>query len=233
MVTNRDESARLLSLAVHEFRTPVTVVAGYLRLLLKLQGTTLGPQTRKLLEEAEKSCGRLAELIAELSEVSSIESGRLGLEEGDVDLCALVAEVAASVHEGEDRDVRLEVIPARERPTVRGDRPRLAGALSTLMTATLRERGEAGVVIARCGTGRQPGGCVAWMVMAPSEANDVGPPFDPAAWGPFDRWRGGLGFKLVLAAEVLSAHGAALYSGQGELARAACALTLPIKESSC
>jgi hypothetical protein len=233
MVTNRDETAHLLSLAVHEFRSPVTVVAGYVRMVLKLYGATLGDQPRKLLEEAEKSCGRLAGLIAELSDVSNAESGGVHIEQGDIDFFPLLAEVASGVHEGEDRNVRLEALPTHERAIVKGDRVRLAEALATVMLATVRERADEGVVVAKCGTDRRPEGSVAWMVLAPREVSAAGLAFRAADWGPFDLWRGGLGFKLVLASQVLSAHGATLYSGQGALARAACALTVPVKESSC
>jgi signal transduction histidine kinase len=51
--------ARTLSLTVHELRTPVTVVSGYLRMLLKEQGGPLTEKQRKMLEEAERSCGRI------------------------------------------------------------------------------------------------------------------------------------------------------------------------------
>ena len=54
------EWPRLLSLSVHELRTPMTVVAGYLRMLLKDRAGPVTDQQRRLLEEAEKSCGRLA-----------------------------------------------------------------------------------------------------------------------------------------------------------------------------
>ena len=59
--------SRLLSLSVHEFRTPLTVVAGYVRMLLKDRAGPLSAQQRKLLEETEKSCGRLTALLSELS----------------------------------------------------------------------------------------------------------------------------------------------------------------------
>ena len=54
---------KILSLSVHEFRTPMTVVAGYIRMLLKDRAGPLSDQQRKLLEEAEKSCARLTALL--------------------------------------------------------------------------------------------------------------------------------------------------------------------------
>ena len=71
--------SKLLSLAVHEFRTPITVVAGYIRMLLKDRAGPITEQQRKLLEEAEKSCGRLAALVAEMSDLSNLEGGTASL----------------------------------------------------------------------------------------------------------------------------------------------------------
>ena len=66
---------KVLSLSVHEFRTPMTVVAGYIRMLLKDRAGPLSDQQRKLLEEAEKSCARLTVLLTEVSDLSNLEGG--------------------------------------------------------------------------------------------------------------------------------------------------------------
>ncbi len=58
--------ARALSLAVHELRTPVTVTAGYVRMLLREQAGPVSDRQRTMLEEAERSCGRLNALITEM-----------------------------------------------------------------------------------------------------------------------------------------------------------------------
>src|SRR5919106_5172615 len=82
---------KLLSLTVHEFRTPVTVVAGYIRMLLKDRAGPLSDQQRRLLEEAEKSCGRLSGIIAEMSDLANLETGTGAFNRGSVDLPALLA----------------------------------------------------------------------------------------------------------------------------------------------
>ncbi len=233
MTINRDECPRALSLAVHEFRSPVTVVAGYIRMLLKMQPDPSVAMQRKLLEEAEKSCGRLSALIAEMGDLAKMEAGQVAFQKSEFDLFDLVAEVAKSVHEGADRDVRLEMIPITERAPVEGDAPRLSEALTTLMHATLRERAEPGVIRARGGVHRGDRPPLAYMVLAAPDGTEAPPPFDASLWAPFDQFRGGVGFRLMLAQAVVAAHGGTLFSGQGAHARAACALTLPLKESSC
>lgn len=233
MAMNRDDCPRLMSLAVHEFRTPVTVVAGYIRMLLKLHGNALGEQPRKMLEEAEKSCGRLSALIAELSELSNMEAGDVAVERREIEIFGLVEEAAASVHEGADRGVQLELPSVSGRAVLDGDRARLGDALTTLIMATLRERAEAGVVLAQRGVRDADSGPFAYLVIAPRDSRHVSPDFDASQWLPLEPWRGGLGFKLVTASEIIAAHGGALFSPVGADARAACALTLPVKEFSC
>src|SRR5688500_19252541 len=98
---------RLLGLAVHEFRTPITVVAGYLRMVLKERAGPISDQQRKLLEEAEKSCGRLSALVAEMSDLSALESGKAASNKAALDLSALLRDVAASLPEMPDRSVTI------------------------------------------------------------------------------------------------------------------------------
>src|SRR6187551_724785 len=90
---------KLLSLAVHEFRTPITVVAGYLRMVLRERAGTITDQQRKLLEEAEKSCGRLSGLVSEMSDLSALESGKASFNRAPLDLAALLKEEIAGLPE--------------------------------------------------------------------------------------------------------------------------------------
>src|SRR2546421_7720458 len=99
--------ARLLSLAVHELRTPASVVGGYLRMLQRDTEAPMTDRQRKMIDEAEKSCTRLVALIAEMSEVSKLDAGVTTLSRDRLDLFPLVADVANGVHEAEDREVRL------------------------------------------------------------------------------------------------------------------------------
>ena len=100
--------ARLISLAVHELRTPASVIGGYLRMLQRDAEGLPEPQ-RKMVDEAEKSCARLVSLIAELSEVAKLDEGLIAMKAAETDLFSLVADVANGVQEARDRDVRLEV----------------------------------------------------------------------------------------------------------------------------
>ena len=109
MSSDTEALPRLLSLAVHELRTPVTVVAGYLRMVLREQGGPLTDKQRTMLEEAERSCTRLNALVGEMSDLGKLQSGDAALGQQEFDIAALLAELASGMHEGEDRGVRLEL----------------------------------------------------------------------------------------------------------------------------
>src|SRR3989440_6707603 len=94
-----DQFPRTISLAVHELRTPVTVVCGYLRMVLKEVGGPLNDKQKKMLQEAERSCERITALVAEMSDLGKLESHELSVARHDVDLASLVAELAKDMHE--------------------------------------------------------------------------------------------------------------------------------------
>jgi K+-sensing histidine kinase KdpD len=227
---------RVVSLAVHELRTPVTVVAGYLRMLLREQAGPLNDKQRKMLEEAERSCARLGAVIAEMSELGKLEANELGLARMSFDLAALVAEAAAGVHD-EDRGVRVEIrgtaAPAGQgqldtgRVMVTGDRARIGAAIRALVHAAVRERIEPGVLVAECNIVDR------WGVVAigdeallPTLTRDAGAAAGTAPSG-FDEWRGGMGLALPVACRVLAAHGGNVWSVVDGAQRAA-ALRLPL-----
>src|SRR5258706_9863570 len=123
---------QLLSLAVHELRTPCSVVAGYLRLLLREGGDPVTEQQRKMITEAEKSCARFISLIAELSDISKLDSGTVALAGKPLDVFSLAAEVAEHVHETGDYEMRLEVRGEAAGAPATGDAARLQAAFQAI-----------------------------------------------------------------------------------------------------
>jgi two-component system, cell cycle sensor histidine kinase PleC len=229
MAVEHNAFPRALSLAVHELRTPVTVVAGYLRMLLKEQAGPLSEKQRKMLEEAERSCGRIGALVAEMSDLGKLESNELSLAKQTFDLAGLLAELASRMHEGDDRGVSLEVRGADKPLDVHGDRTRLAAALQALLHAALRERGEPGVIVAKVSQARSGPPAA---IIAIGDESIVGTLEEAASRdAPFDEWRGGLGLALPVARRVVEAHGGALWSAAGDRPRAGSALRIPLKAS--
>src|SRR6476660_235865 len=124
--------SKVLSLAVHEFRTPMTVVSGYIRMLLKERAGPLNEQQRKLLEEAEKSCGRLSSLIAEVSELSGLEAATATFNRLEIDLRATITEVVSALPEIPDRPISIDLALQPGPAMIKGDSTRLRSALTSV-----------------------------------------------------------------------------------------------------
>jgi signal transduction histidine kinase len=196
-------------------------------MLLREQAGPISDKQRKMLEETERSCGRIGALISEMSELGKIEAGEVSVPAVSFDLAALVTEVAGGMHEDAGRGIRLDVRATQPLP-VNGDRSRLAAALKALVHAAMRERGEPGTVIVECTT--VPSGTHAWAVVTIGDetisqtlranATATTPPA-------FDEWRGGVGLALPVGRRVIEAHGGALWSAPEPRPRAGSALRLP------
>lgn len=228
MSADVDTFTRAMSLAVHELRTPATVVAGYLRILLREQAGPLSDKQRKMLEEADRSCARLVAIVSEMSDLAKLESGGAQMAQADFDLVRLVEELASGMHEGTDRGIGLEVRGTDQPLLVRGDRVRIGAVLTALMRLAVRERAEPGVIVVECSTAPRDGR--SWAIVAigddavtKSLAEAASP--SPAA---FDEWRGGLGLALPIARRVVEAHGGAIWSASGGRSGGASALRLPL-----
>jgi K+-sensing histidine kinase KdpD len=226
MTENHDQSPKFLSLAVHEFRTPVSVVSGCLRMLLRHYGGSMTEQQRMLVELSEKSCGSLAALLADLSDLAQLEGSHTTTRREPVRLMPLLAEVARDVHEGEDRGITFDVRPDGVDVQVLGDRTRLAAAFSALAAAVLRERAEASPMLAACRVLEEPGG--RFVNTAITDASAIDATLDCREHEAFDEYRGGLGFRILLASHIVAAHGGRILSPAAARGRLAIVVSLPV-----
>src|SRR3984893_355441 len=135
--TPNESLTRLLSLAVHEFRTPASVVGGYLRMLQRDSDPPLSERQRRMVDEAERSCARLVAIIGELSDIGKLDGGTISLARQPLDLFSLVDEVAELVHEAKDREVVLEMRGSNTGAPMIGDAPRLRAAFDAIFRAIL------------------------------------------------------------------------------------------------
>jgi signal transduction histidine kinase len=203
---------QLLSLAVHEFRTPASVVSGYLRMLQRDTEHPLTSRQSKMVDEAEKSCARLVTLVGELSEISNLDSGTARLAQQSIDVFALAQELAGSVQESGGNDVHLEFLGESAGASMTGDIARLRTALSAIFRAILREQVSPCTVVADCRFRHTGDERSAVIVVADKDTVQTAYDSPP---GQFDERRGGLGLALPIARRVIEAHGGRLWSPAG------------------
>jgi signal transduction histidine kinase len=204
------EQSELLSLTVHELRTPVTVVAGYLRMLARGQLGAVPEQQQKVIEEAERSCGRLKTLLDEMSELANFDGPDPPRPTGEVAIAEMLDRVAASAPSDHDRGVEVVRTGSGEEHIVRADRKRLMAALSALVSALVREQREPGRIAVHLETRQRNGQPVAHIFIGREDATDMRGEHGPGAQ--FNESPGGLGLALPLARRVIERAGGLIWS---------------------
>jgi signal transduction histidine kinase len=204
-----DAYAHLLSLAAHEFRTPASVVGGYLRMLQKDTESPLTERQQKMVDEAFKACTRLVALVGELSEVGKLDNNTAPVKSETFDLFADLAEVARNVQGGDDREVRLQLSGESAGARLTGDRTRLSSAFDAFFRAVLREQATAVTMVADRRLVKSANTTAAIVVIA--REPDVQRAYDAIA-RPFDEHRGGVGLSLPIARRVVERAGGRVWS---------------------
>jgi signal transduction histidine kinase len=92
----------------HELSTPLTPLAGYLKILLSERLGPLAPQQRKVLDGMASAASKLSRIVENISDFASLESGHAPLAPTPVDPDALAEDVARELR-GAARDARLHV----------------------------------------------------------------------------------------------------------------------------
>ena len=123
-----------VSTVSHELRTPLTSIIGYTELLDEGVGGELTPTQQGLVTRIEGNSERLLRLVEDLLRLSSLESGRLGMDKRPIDLREVarqaLAEVTAGLPDtGIESSVRLPGHPV----TVYGDPCQLERLVSNLL----------------------------------------------------------------------------------------------------
>ncbi|HJZ74208.1 MAG TPA: HAMP domain-containing sensor histidine kinase [Vicinamibacterales bacterium] len=201
--------SRLLSLAVHEFRTPASVVSGYLRMLERDRDPSLTERQRKMVEEAEKSCARIIAIVNELSDIGKLDGGLISLSRQPIDAFTLVGEVAELVQEARAREVHLKVTGDDRGASMSGDAPRLRAAFEGIFRAILREKAGPCIIVADRRIVTREGRTCAIVIISEEASVQDAYEREPA---PFDEKRGGLGLALPLARRVIEGHDGRLWS---------------------
>lgn len=203
----RDE---FLSIASHELRTPLSVLmlelASMERMFASLDLGSLTERTRDKTARVARQAQRLTTLVERLLEVSRIESGRLELEVQDMDLAALVREVADRFAEESVKTGSTIVVDAAAAVRGHWDPVRLEQVVSNLVANALKFGAGKPVQVAVTAEGAQ-----ARLVV-----RDAGIGIDEQdrerIFGRFERavptrHFGGLGLGLYIARQIISAHG--------------------------
>ena len=228
----QEDYPQLFSLAVHEFRTPLSIVGGYLRMLQRDTDQPLSDRQKHMVAEAEKACARIIAFVAELSDIGKLDGGLVTLARQPFDAFALVGEVAELVHDAKDREVHLTLRGDGVGAPMSGDGVRLRAAFDAIFRAILREKPGPATVVAERRRVTRGGRATAVVIVSDEASVQEAYERDPA---PFYEKSGGLGLALPLARRVIEGHGGRLWSPAGApetdpIARGSAIVSLPLTE---
>ena len=220
------ELSRLLSLASHELRTPISVVAGYLRMVLKDPAGTLDERYRRMLEETEKSCARLSTLVAEISDLAALERGTASFKTEPIDVRELLKDAIAALPPLADRTIEVELTSEPTQAIIHGDKSRLQAATTSILHALRREVVTSTKLFVNERVAPYQKGLASWIGIADAENIEGVSGSDVSDLTTFDEWRGGCGLSLPVARRIVERHQGEIWSPASGI-KAAAVIALP------
>lgn len=132
--TSDRAKSEFMSVASHEMRTPITSIKGYTDLLAKETVGPINDMQSEFLDTIRTNADRIALLISDLSDMARIESGRLRLELGRVDVADVVRDAVEGLRaQIEAKDQTLSVAVPDDLPPAQADYERSVQVLSNLI----------------------------------------------------------------------------------------------------
>ncbi|MFP5467729.1 MAG: CHASE domain-containing protein, partial [Gammaproteobacteria bacterium] len=220
---NQSKSQFLANMS-HEIRTPLNALLGITDLML---GSPLNEEQRQLMLKSKTAGRSLMAIVNNVLDLAKIESGRMQLVVGVVDVQALLEEVRTLyAPQAQVKGLVLEAEVASNTPRyLRGDRDRLREMLVNLVGNAIKftERGQVSVQVqVVTDTGGKPR--VQWHVrdtgigLSPEQASRLFQPFVQADASTTRRYGGtGLGLSIVKRlSELMGGHpGVSSQPGKG------------------
>ncbi|MDP9382380.1 MAG: ATP-binding protein [Chloroflexota bacterium] len=222
---------QFLSLASHELKTPVTSIKGFAQILYQRATRQQSSDMLRPLQLMNRQVERLERLIADLLDVSRMETGQIPLEMLPFDLNSVVEEVIGEAAIAA-RGLTLDYDKQSELLWVRGDSERIRQVLTNLLnnavkysgarreiTVVSRREGDWGLVSVRD-----------YGIGIPREQQpEVFDLYFRGANAPTDNY-GGLGLGLYISRNIIERHGGSIWLESEEGKGSTFSFALPLIE---
>lgn len=216
-------NSALISTVAHELRSPLTSVKGFTSTLLRRWTRFSDDEKRLMLQTIEADTDRVTRLIAELLDVSRLDSGRLEIRRQPVDLPRLVAAHIDRL-EASGHDRARFTVEAAELPEIWADPDRIEQVVANLLENALRHG--AGLVTV---TIRPTDDGSAAVMTVEDEGDGIPEESYPMVFTRF--WHGtrrsGTGLGLYVVRGIVEAHGGEISVGRAASGGASFRFTLP------
>ncbi len=130
-----DAKGRFVSEVAHELAQPVTAIKGFNDLMVKGMAGPVNDMQKQFLSTVQFNAERLNTLIKDLLDIGRIETGRLKMEIGAVEIRPIIEETIRSLQSQiDERQMTVEFNVPEELPSVAADRARLIQILTNLVS---------------------------------------------------------------------------------------------------
>ena len=234
-ITERKEFERrkdeFIAMASHELKTPLTSLNGFLQLLDRHMGKRQDEQGIGIMNRVKREVNRLIKLVADLLDISKIQTGQLDYQEEFFNLDALVEEIVEMLQAG-TASHRIWV-EGQTCALVFGDKGRIGQALMNLLTNAIKYSSQGSSVIVRLSADEENA-----TVSVQDFGDGIAKEYQQKI---FERYYqisdsgiqpfAGLGIGLYLANEIIKRHGGSIWveSTQGE--GSIFSFTLPVQKT--
>jgi signal transduction histidine kinase len=147
--------SEFISIASHQLRTPLTIIKGYISMMLEGSFGKIGPVSRDALNKVYDSNERLVYLVENLLNISRIESGSLKFNYETMHLEKVVESVVEELREAaKAKNIQIEYDPPKkDLPLVKVDAEKIRQVLMNLIDNAIKytSRGKVKVVFRKKG----------------------------------------------------------------------------------
>ncbi|MEU6816275.1 ATP-binding protein [Streptomyces sp. NPDC046860] len=239
VVTLRDTEARrrtershaeLIATVAHELRSPLTSVKGFTATLLAKWERFTDEQKRLMLETVDADADRVTRLIAELLDISRIDSGRLEVRRQPVDIAAAVGRhIQAHVAAGQPAD-RFLLRVEHPLPALWADPDKVDQVLSNLLENAVRHGAGTVTIDVTPAPSPREGEETGTSVTVSDEGAGIPEESMNRVFTRFWRGskRGGTGLGLYIVKGIVEAHGGTITVGRAPGGGARFRFTLPV-----
>jgi PAS domain S-box-containing protein len=227
----RDE---FLAMMAHELRNPLNAVLGWARVLSRLPGNT--PLVAQGIEAIERNSRAQSQLIADLLELTDMQSGPMQLDLALIEPCAAIAaelQLVAAQASAKGVQIHSHLVDCDAR--VPADGPRLQRVVRTLLSNALRFTPRGGRIELRAQLSQ---GC--FQIEIADSGQGIQPELLARIFDPFGRadaagaeQGAGLALGLAIVRQLVEAHGGTIdASSAGEGRGASFRVRLPLKQDN-
>ncbi|NCF74965.1 MAG: hypothetical protein GWO87_00540 [Xanthomonadaceae bacterium] len=140
--------SEFISIASHQLRTPITIIKGYVSMLLEGDYGKINKKANSTLQQTYKSAQHMARLVEDFLNISRIESGKIVFDFKKEKFDALVKETAMGFEEiAKTKNLKINLDIQKNLPVVLVDKVKIKEVVSNLIDNAIKYTKQGAIII--------------------------------------------------------------------------------------